>query len=315
MNVRTLPLALLLATAPFGCGAEDPDDTDAFDVLEDAPDLDAMGKSVNGKSLNGKSLNGKSLNGTSLSGVTISGTSVTNVTLAATVFSGTKSGSSISGSAFVGSQWKGTLSDGSQITVRIDSRSALAAPNTDVYGYGVSYLSGTSWLPLCETAGTLAIPLNGTWNYGEGVSGGGSWTASSTSFTFACRGAAIAKCVELGYKPWKTVSGTLLQNHHIACTRLLRADYCGDGRSWTIDGTLVNLYDGKGVQTDTDAWTAEADWTVSGARYISTSADTRFKQFYGAPPSCFTSRISPTNVGKTANFSTGTLLISELSGI
>ena len=313
MNLRLIPAAACLAIAAIGCGPEGPDASD--DVFDEAPDLEIEGKSVNGKSLNGKSLNGKSLNGVSLSGVTLSGVAITNVTLSATVFSGKKDGKAFSGASFVGTTWTGTLSDGTQATVRIDSRTALAAPNTDVYAYGVSYLSGSSWIPMCESASILAIPLNGTWNYAQGVAGGGSWTASSTSFTFACRGAAIAKCVELGYKPWKTVGGTLLQNHHVACTRLLRADYCGDGNSWTVDGTMVNLYDGKGVQTDSDAWSVEADWTATGARYISTKADTRFKQVYGSTPGCFSSKVAPNLVGLTTNFSTGTLIISELSGI
>ena len=311
---RFAPGVLIIATLAVGCGGEDLD-SDDFDALDDAPGLDAQSQNINGKSLNGKSLNGKSLNGTKLANPTLSGVALTNVTLTATVFSGKKGTTSISGSAFVGSVWQGTLSDGTTTSVRIDSRTALAAPNTDVYAYGVSFLSGTSWLPMCGEATTLSIPLAGTWNYAEGVVGGGSWTASSTSFTFACRGAAIAKCVELGYKPWKTVGGTLLQNHQVACTRLLRADYCGDGKSWTVDGTLVNLYDGKGVQADTEAWSAEADWTTTGARYISTKADTRFKQVYGSTPACFTSKLAPNLVGLTTNFSTGTLLISELSGI
>ena len=31
-----------------------------------------------------------------------------------------------------------------------------------------------------------------------------------------------------------------------ACIRLLRADYCGDGRPFTRDGTLVDIYDHLG---------------------------------------------------------------------
>ncbi|HEU4406265.1 MAG TPA: hypothetical protein VFS43_13455 [Polyangiaceae bacterium] len=42
-----------------------------------------------------------------------------------------------------------------------------------------------------------AIAMMGTWNYGQGVAGGGSFTPSASSFTFARRRTAIAKCVEL----------------------------------------------------------------------------------------------------------------------
>ena len=30
-------------------------------------------------------------------------------------------------------------------------------------------------------------------------------------------------------------------DHHQACVRMVRADYCGDGRSWTVNGRRVNL--------------------------------------------------------------------------
>jgi hypothetical protein len=77
----------------------------------------------------------------------------------------------------------------------------------------------------------------------------------------------------------------------------------------------VNLYDALGVQGDTEKWPIEADWTADGARYISTKTDTRFQQLNGATPDCFKARMSPSNVGNTANFTTGTLLMSELSGL
>ncbi|HEU4408415.1 MAG TPA: ADYC domain-containing protein [Polyangiaceae bacterium] len=46
--------------------------------------------------------------------------------------------------------------------------------------------------------------------------------------------------------PRKAIAGstTTLQNHLVACTRMLRADDCGDGTSYTVNGTTINLYDG-----------------------------------------------------------------------
>ena len=106
------------------------------------------------------------------------------------------------------------------------------------------------------------MPLSGTWNLGSGVVGGGSWTNSSTTFTFGCRGAALAKCVELGYKPWKIVNGVSLRNHHQACVRMIRADYCGDGKPWTQDGTPINVYDSLNIQTDAATYKLDAEWTA-----------------------------------------------------
>ena len=47
--------------------------------------------------------------------------------------------------------------------------------------------------------------------------------------------------------------------------RMIRADYCGDGTSWTVNGRTIDLYDGLGINVDTSAWTFEAEWTPSGA--------------------------------------------------
>lgn len=34
-----------------------------------------------------------------------------------------------------------------------------------------------------------------------------------------------------------------------ACVRMVRADNCGNGRGFTRDGTLIDIYDRIGVQT------------------------------------------------------------------
>jgi hypothetical protein len=235
------------------------------------------------------------------------------MTLNATSFGGTLSGKAISN--WVGTTFTGTLSDASTITLRIDSKTTLPAPNSDVSAYGVSYQTTTGWLPLCGSAATLAIPINGTFNYASGVAGGGSFTPSSTAFTFACRATAIAKCVELGYKPWKTVGGVLLQNHMVACTRALRADFCGDGKPWTVDGTEINLYDGKAIQTDTAAWTVEGEWDHNGARRVNTTMSSRWTLNGGQPPACYGQKIDKVNTGKLTNFATGTLLMTEFNSL
>jgi hypothetical protein len=95
--------------------------------------------------------------------------------------------------------------------------------------------------------------------------------------TFACTNGAIAKCIRFGYKPWKAIAegsgaGRSLLEHHLACVRMVRADYCGDGVSWTRDGTMIDLWDEVGVQRR-DAVPAapevfEAAWTPAGAAYL-----------------------------------------------
>ncbi|HTE55021.1 MAG TPA: ADYC domain-containing protein [Kofleriaceae bacterium] len=251
------------------------------------------GVSLNGMSLNGMSLNGMSLNGMSLNGNQLSGFKAT--------------GQAISGTGLVGALMNGQLAGGGTLSMRIDSASVLPAPSTDVWAYGVSYLSGGTWMPLCGTSAgqpILAIPVPGTWNYGIGVTGGGSWIASATAFTFGCRGAAIGKCVELGYKPWKMLNGKpYLRNHHQACTRMIRGDYCGNGQAWTANGTPINLFDNLAIQTDGASWATDAEWTPNGALCVDAIRD-----FQPGAPACQTAL---ENVHSCGGFTTGALLVDE----
>ena len=136
--------------------------------------------------------------------------------------------------------------------------------------------------------------------------GGGSRLEDPRAFSFACEGSAITKCHRVGSKPWEaTVEGVSLAAHHQACTRLVRADFCGDGTSHTVDGQWVNLFDAAGVQVDTEAWSLEAEWDEDGARCFSSwnRADGNV--------TCATPREAP-DCGLTSHFTTGTLLMSEL---
>ena len=311
MSLRVLlglSMAMMLAGCVLDTDAEEGDEAlhvdEATDALLYTNGKSLNGTSLNGTALNGKSLNGKSLNGVSLNGKSLNGTSLSGMTLTATNFGGTLNGQAVAN--WVGTTFTGTMSDATPVTLRIDSKTTLPAPNTDVSAYGVSYQTTTGWTPLCGVATTLAIPVNGTFNYTTGA-----FTASATSFTFACRATAIAKCVELGYKPWKTVGGTLLQNHMVACTRMLRADFCGDGKSWTVDGTEINIYDGKGIQADAAAWIIEAEWNQNGAIRVNKSKETRWALNAGKPPACYLAKVNTSTTGVLTNFNTGTLLMNE----
>ena len=74
----------------------------------------------------------------------------------------------------------------------------------------------------------------------------------------------------LGYEPWSAVGGEPLGDHHQACVRLHRADYCGDGRPYTVDGHLINLFDDLGIQEDEcSGFSLESEWDEHGARCLS----------------------------------------------
>ena len=69
----------------------------------------------------------------------------------------------------------------------------------------------------------------------------------------------------------------------------MRADFCGDGTPYTVDGTTINLYDIAGIETDEAAWPLEARWTGQGAACIGAPAQTRFIQVAGRTPTCIAS--------------------------
>jgi hypothetical protein len=302
-------VALLSGLAAQGCAIEGTDDDVGREQAEIvAPNgMSINGMSLNGMSINGMSLNGMSLNGMSLNGMSLNGMSLNGMSINGTELTGVTGDGPVSGTALVGATMVGQLSNGDSLSLRVDAAGALAAPNADVWAYEVSVDTDSGWQPLCGTdaGGTPigAIPLAGTWNAQAGVPGGGSWTASSSLFSLGCRGASLAKCVEFGYKPWQTVGGASLRDHHQACTRMLRADYCGDGASWTANGTPINLYDDLGIQSDDAAWLVDAEWTANGA--ICTN---NIRDFQPGSPTCVEDLHDP-DCG--ADFSGGALVINE----
>ncbi len=159
---------------------------------------------------------------------------------------------------------------GAAITFRVDAvERDPADPDGDVYLYSLSYRDPAdgSYKTYClpdRDGKTFAIPLSGYWDPGR------EHVAQPDVITFACTNSPLAKCVRWGYKPWKTVSGVSLRDHHLACVRMTRADYCGDGRPHTRDGTLIDVYDRLGIQKRVEQpdMMFEAAWGPGGATYV-----------------------------------------------
>jgi len=119
---------------------------------------------------------------------------------------------------------------------------------------------------------------------------GGVWDASGARqdvpgrITFACENGAITKCIRWGYKPWESRDGQPLTDLHQACTRMARADYCGNGRSHTHRDTIIDMYDRLGVLARTVESSAEwnpalasfeAAWAPNGATCLARTRDGR----------------------------------------
>ncbi|HEX8704341.1 MAG TPA: ADYC domain-containing protein [Myxococcaceae bacterium] len=297
-----------------GCGPSEPE-------LGVSPELESVAAELattNGVNLNGVNLNGVNLNGPLLNRRLVSvsyegarregmSTPMDEVWLEGSQLYALMGGEELSGTDFQQMRLAGNLDNGTTVALRVDNVFPGSGADADVWTYHVSYQDPAdgNWYPLCTKPGgvpTNAIALENRWNYGQGVAGGGSKIYDTTSFTFACEGAALAKCVRFGYAPWRTKNGTSLADHHQACTRMVRADFCGDGTSYTSDGKWVNLYDSLNVQTDTESWSKEAAWNGEGASCF--TSHTRAT----APIQCASGRQVET-CGQ--NFTPGTLIISE----
>lgn len=83
---------------------------------------------------------------------------------------------------------------------------------------------------------------------------------------FGCTSGAVGKAALWGYSPWNTDA----QAHQTA-TRVVRADYCGDGTSYTAQGTGLQVADVFDVNAFADQGKdTEALWGPEGAQCLLT---------------------------------------------
>jgi hypothetical protein len=151
-------------------------------------------------------------------------------------------------------------------TLRINAVIADPAPApVNLYDLSVQPPGSDDWQKLCEPdpqGRTTAIPVPGSWAEDRFVHG------APGEFSFACSAGARGKCLRLGYLPWdRTEDGESMAPYHAACTRMMRADYCGDGTPHTVIGTKVQLFDRAGIvpHTGSDFGRFEAAWGPDGA--------------------------------------------------
>lgn len=311
-------------------------------AYEDATDLSTTESTLAGEALNGRSLNGRSLNGSNL-GNAVQWASFDKVKLdkkkllwvwldGSELVGLRKDWHLVRGDDFEGAQFHARSDTGMNVALRV-AEVIVPGAGSDVWQYAVEFRYQGDWFPMCladaitgeglngpllngdslneavangEVVVLPTVPVDGYWNYQEGVAGGGSKVANWERFTFACRQiGAIGKCVDAGYQPWDVAEdGTPLATAHEACVRLIRADYCGDGTAHTVEGNWVNVYDLAGVQEDSESWPAEAEWNADGARCVTTHLRAV------EPVACADELFDPT-CGDPADWAGGTLLVSE----
>jgi hypothetical protein len=183
--------------------------------------------------------------------------------------------------SLVGAVLQGRSSDGQPVEVALcgaepDSRD----PAVVRYRIEVWNAESETWKNPCIATHRVPTPrvlaVNGVWDQS------GARQEAPGKFTFACENGAIAKCIDWGYKPWEMKNGRSLAEMHQACTRMARADYCGNGRSHTREDTAIDMYDRLGLLTRTTMATAgwdpgqasfEAAWTPDGASCLARTRD------------------------------------------
>ena len=252
-----------------------------------------QGTQLQGTQLQGTQLQGMSMQGFQLAGATLGGVELTNLRVERGEVVAEQDQVTLHGGSLIGAHLFAQLGNPNagppetalleyRITNIVEEDAKYDPTNTGstfLYTLEQNVDHGESWQPACPTdldGRRVAIPLAATW------SAQGDRIESSSLFTFGCTTGVIAKCYRWGYRPWIPGYGDLAAMHW-ACTRLARADYCGDGVSHTEDGTWVNVWDDltePGPIQDhgthhLSGMSFEAAWNTSGAVCLSR---TRWKQ-------------------------------------
>ena len=245
-HIFSATLGLML----WACGVES--SSTSTSTTEQAG-ISPQGISPQGISPQGISPQGMTLQGFLVAGATLADAPLANVRVERGEVVAEQGGATLRGTALVGAHFQAQAHNAAAsppATAQLEYRIAAIQPELAQYdptGTGHTFLytlerwvdDTASWQPACAAdvdGRNVAIPLAAIWD------DHGDRSVSSAMFTFSCTTGVIAKCYRWGYRPWVTGYGDLTAMHW-ACTRMARADYCGDGVSHTHDGTLINMWD------------------------------------------------------------------------
>ncbi len=176
-------------------------------------------------------------------------------------------GKELGGQDLLGALLSGIDYSGKEFKLRISAIASDAEQTAlPLYQFDFFKNSDQSWKSVClpDTQGqTRAFLLPG--NYDPS----GVFKASCTRFSLACTISAAAKCIRWGYPPWESRDGVKLWDYHQACTRMVRADYLGNGETHTHDGIQIFFVDTLGINSGPppQGMQFEAAWGPLGAVY------------------------------------------------
>lgn len=148
--------------------------------------------------------------------------------------------------------------------IRIHSVSEVASPSGPLLLHDFEVERDGGWQPYCDADALgrrAGFPVAGR------STEDGSFDPSAPGFEIACTSGAVGKCLLLGYQPWRTTASLPMDRLFRSCVRMIRADYCGDGRSWTRAGMRIDVSDRFGVQKADNPpdMRFEAAWSPEGA--------------------------------------------------
>jgi hypothetical protein len=178
----------------------------------------------------------------------------------------------------VGTVLQGASSDGMPVEVAIcGAEPSPEDPGVVFYRVEAWNAVAQEWENPCVAVDRVpdprALAVSGVWD------ASGAHQEAPGKLTFACENGAISKCISWGYKPWATRDGKPLADLHQACTRMARADYCGNGQSHTHQNTVIDLYDRFGLvergEWDPAKASFEAAWAPDGATCLARTRDGR----------------------------------------
>jgi hypothetical protein len=276
---------MTLGVTLWACGVE-PSSTLTSTTYQ--PGMGMQGMGMQGMSLQGMGMQGMNLQGILFSGATLSGDPLSGVRVERGEVVAAHGSTTLRGTGLVGAIFQAQVRNVAvtpPATAILHYRVAAIQPELSAYdptntGHTFLYTleqwvdDTASWQPACpaDTDGrNVAIPLAAIWDEH------GDRSESSTMFTFGCTTGVIAKCYRWGYRPWVTGYGDLTTMHW-TCTRMARADYCGNGVPHTRDGTTINMWDTlpppgpiqrHGGLLPPFGMTFEAGWDTGGAVCLS----------------------------------------------
>ncbi|HYV47116.1 MAG TPA: ADYC domain-containing protein [Myxococcaceae bacterium] len=172
-----------------------------------------------------------------------------------------------------GAVLRGLSSDGQPVEVAVcEEEPAEGDPQMTWYQIQAWNPVSLEWenpcIPTGDHPSPRALALGGVWDPS------GAHHEVAGKITFACENGDLTKCVGWGYKPWEKRDGRSMADAHQACTRMARADYCGDGQSHTKERTTIEYYDSLGLNArmtravpgwDPERASFEAAWAPDGA--------------------------------------------------